>query len=114
MSDWQYGTRESFSNVLGSVDLSFVLNQQVIAIDLDSPLKRASWNKAGDLLQIVDLELADGFLTRLEVADSFNYLGFSPTLVRFEIASGNPYRLRFRPVPWLTNFSIVVWQYFGV
>jgi len=113
MSDWQYATSESFSGVRGAVDLSFLLSRNVIAIDVTSSQKKASWNKAGDIIQLVDLELATGFFTRLEVSDSYSYLGFNPTLFRFQIVSGNDYRLRFRPVDWLTDFSIVIWQYFG-
>lgn len=113
MTDWLYGTSESFANVRNSVDLSFVLTQQVIAIDIASAQKKAGWNKAGDILQIVDLELVDSFFTRLEVSDSYSYLGFNPTLFKFQILSGNNYRLRFKPVPWLTDFSLTVWQYFG-
>lgn len=113
MSDWQYATSESFIGVSGAVDLSFVMSRNVIAIDIDSPQKKSSWNKAGDIIQLVDLELADGFPTRLEVSDSYSYLGFNPTLFKFQIVSGNQYRLRFKPVSWLTNFSVLVWQYFG-
>jgi hypothetical protein len=113
MSDWQYATSESFSGVRGAVDLSFLLTRNAIAIDLSSTQKKAGWNKAGDIIQVIDLELAIGFSTRLEVADSFNYLSFNPTLLKFNILSSNPYRLRFKPVPWLTDFSFVVWQYFG-
>ncbi len=113
MSDWLYATSESFSAVGGSVDLSFLFSRQVIAIDINCANKKASWSKAGDILQIVDLELADTFFTRLEVSDSYSYLGFNPTLFKFQIASGNDYRLRFKPVSWLNDFSITVWQYFG-
>lgn len=113
MSDWQYATSESFSGVRGAVDLSFVFSRNVIAVDLASPQKKASWNKSGDIIQVVDLELVDGFFTRLEASDSYSYLGFEPTLFRFAIVSGNNYRLRFKPVDWLQDFSIVIWQYFG-
>ena len=114
MSDWQYATNQSFIGVSGSVDLSFVFTRQVIAIDLDCLTRKPSWDKAGNILQIVDLELATGFFTRLEVSNSYGYLGFNPTLFKFEIASGNDYHLRFKPVSWVDNFSITVWQYFGV
>jgi hypothetical protein len=67
MSDWQYATSESFSGVSDAVDLSFLFSQQVIAVDIASSQKKLSWNKAGDILQIVDLELVDSFFTRLEV-----------------------------------------------
>jgi hypothetical protein len=111
MTSWQYATSESFVNVSGFVDLSFVLSRQVIAVDVASSQKKATWDKAGNILQIIDQELLEGFSTRLEVSDSFNYLGFTPTLYKFQILSGNPYRLRIKPVPWLTNFSVTVWQY---
>lgn len=113
MTDWLYATSENFANVSNSVDLSFVLTQQVIAIDIASAQKKAGWNKAGDIIQIVELELLTSFFTQLEVSDSYSYLGFNPTLIRFQIVSGNNYRLRFKPVPWLTDFSLTVWQYFG-
>jgi hypothetical protein len=113
MSNWQYATNQSFVGVSGSVDLSFVFSRQIIAIDIESATRKPSWSKAGDILQIVDLELADNFFTRLEVSNSYSYLGFNPTLFKFEIASGNDYRLRFKPVSWVDNFSITVWQYFG-
>ena len=113
MSDWQYATNQSFVGVSGSVDLSFVFSRQVIAIDIECATRKPSWNKAGDILQIIDLEIADNFFTRLEVSNSYNYLGFNPTLFKFEIGSGNDYRLRFKPVSWLDNFSLTVWQYFG-
>lgn len=113
MSDWLYATSESFSAVAGSVDLPFLFSRQVIAVDVASSQKKASWNKAGDILQTVDLELADSFFTRLEVSDSFSYLGFNPTLYKFQILSGNFYRLRVKPVPWMTDFTITVWQYFS-
>jgi hypothetical protein len=111
MTSWQYATSESFVNVSGFVDLSFVFSKQVIAVDVASSQKKASWDKVGNILQIIDLELLEGFQTRLEVSDSFNYLGFNPTLYKFQILSGNPYRLRIKPVPWLTTFSVTVWQY---
>lgn len=113
MSDWLFATSESFSAVGNSVDLSFLFSRQVIAIDINSSQKKLSWDKAGNILQIVDLELVDSFFTRLEVSDSYSYLGFNPTLFKFQIASGNAYRLRFKPVPWLSDFSITVWQYFN-
>jgi hypothetical protein len=113
MSDWLYATSEPFSGVGSSVDLSFLFSSQVIAIDINSPQKKVSWNKAGDIIQIIDLELVDTFFTRLEVSDSYSYVGFNPTLIRFKILSGNDYRLRFKPVSWLSEFSITVWQYFG-
>lgn len=114
MTNWQYGNSESFSGVLNAVDLSFTLSRKVICLDLQSSQKKAGWNKAGDIIQVIDLELVDNFFTRLEVSDSFSYLGFNPTLFRFNIANGNQYRLRFKPVPWLTDFTIIVWEYYGL
>lgn len=114
MTDWQYGSSESFSGVLRDVDLSFTLSRKVICLDLQSSQKKAGWNKAGDIIQVIDLELVDNFFTRLEVSDSYSYLGFNPTLLRFNIANGNNYRLRFKPVPWLTDFTIIIWEYYGL
>jgi hypothetical protein len=113
MTDWLYAASETFSGVGNSIDLPFLLSSQVIAIDINSPQKKASWNKAGDIIQIIDLELLDTFFTRLEVSDSYSYVGFNPTLIRFNILSGNEYRLRFKPVSWLSEFTITVWQYLG-
>lgn len=111
MSDWQYAISQSFSGVSGTVDLSFVLASKVIAVDVSSLQKKASWNKAGDIIQLVTLELVNGFFSTLEVSNSFNYLGFEPTLFNFDAVLGDNYRLRFKPVPWLTDFSIVIWQF---
>ena len=108
MSDWQYATTQTFNSVSGAVDLSFVFSQPFLIIDLDSNQKKASWNKAGDILQVLDVELALGFYTRVEVADSFAYLGFAPTLLNFNL--GDSYRLRFKPVPWLTQFTLTIYQ----
>jgi hypothetical protein len=113
VNEWQYGASESFSNVRGSVDLNFLFSRNVIALDVLSSQKKSSWSKAGDIIQIIDLEFVPEFFTRLEVSDSFSYLGFAPTLLKFQILSGNNYRLRFKPVPWLTEFTIRSWQYFG-
>jgi hypothetical protein len=113
MSNWTYASSESFAGVLNAVDLSFTLSRRVICLDLQSSQKKAGWNKAGDIIQVIDLELVDTFFSRLEVSDSFSYLGFNPTLFKFNIANGNDYRLRFKPVPWLTDFTIIIWQYFG-
>lgn len=113
MSDWQYRGSQSFSNVSGAVDISLILNQQVIVIDVASPQKKLSWNKAGDIIQIIDLALVPNFFSRLEVSDSFSYLGFNPTLFKFQINPENDYRIRFRPVNWLTTFSITIWEYTG-
>jgi hypothetical protein len=112
-TSWQYATSESFSNVLGSVDLNHLFSRQVIAIDVASPQKKATWDKAGNILQLIDLEMVPNFFTRLEVSDSYSYLGFNPTLFRFQILSGNEYRIRFKPVTWQTNFTITVWEYLG-
>lgn len=113
MTLWRFAATENFGGVVGSVDLAVDLNRQVIAIDVASNQKKAAWNKAGDIIQLVDLEMLEGFFTRLEVSDSFSYLGFNPTLFKFQILSGNEYHLRFKPVPWLNDFSLTIWEYLG-
>jgi hypothetical protein len=110
MSDWVYADGESFSGKSGSVDLSAILTRNVILVDIDSPQKKITWDKAGNILQLINVDVIPSLV---EVSDSYSYAGFNPTLYKFQIASGNDYRLRFKPVPWVTTFSIKVWQYFG-
>lgn len=107
MTDWIYVGKASYFGINDAVDLSFELSKQVILIDLDSPQKKPTWNKAGNILQVIDIDVVN---TLAEISDSYSYLGFSPTVIKFQIQSGNNYRLRFKPVPWLTNFSISVWE----
>lgn len=111
MSDWIYTGRDSYSGVIESVDLSLVLSQQVILIDLDSPQKKATWSKAGNVIQLLQI---DAISAPVEISDSYSYLGFNPMLLKFQIASGNNYKIRFKPVPWLTQFTISIWQYYGI
>lgn len=107
--DWVYVGQESFMGSQ-SVDISIPLTRSVIAIDIDSPQKKSTWHRAGSCIQIMDLDFATG----VELATSYTRLSFSPTVLKFELLSDNNYKLRFKPVPWLTEFTIKIWQYFGV
>jgi hypothetical protein len=108
--EWQYLGKQSYSRVANSVEFTRSLSRNVIAIDVDSIQKKDTWNKAGDIVQVLPVL---GFPTGLDVGDSFAQIGFAPTLVRFNVLSGNSYKIRFKPVPWLTDFSISIWQYYG-
>ena len=106
--DWLYAGKEFFTGA-GSVDFSIPLTRSIILIDIDSPKKKSTWNRAGSFIQVIDL----GFIQGVELATSYSKASFSPPLLRFDLLAVNEYRLRFKPVPWLTEFSITVWQNFG-
>jgi hypothetical protein len=38
-------------------------------------------------------------------------LGFRPRLLKFPLAFGEKYQLRFSPMPWLTTYRIIVHEY---
>ena len=107
--DWQSLGKQSFSRVTGSVEFTKSLSRNVIAIDVDSKLKKETWNRSGEIVQVLTVPV---FYEGLVVANSLTKLEFHPTLVRFEIEN-NPYKLRFKPVPWLTEFTLSIWQYYG-
>jgi hypothetical protein len=111
MTDWIFRATQNFSNVSDAVDFSAILSRQTILVSLESPQKRPTWYKAGNVIQVIDTGIVP---VLCEVSDSYSYLGFNPTLLRFQILSGNNYKLRFNPVPWLSEFSISIWQYYGI
>lgn len=111
MSDWVLSGTETFIGVGNIVDLSFSLSSNIIIIDIDSPLKKPTWQKAGDIIQLIDISIPLLSTNLIEVSDSYSYVGFNPTLIKFQVLSGNIYKLRFKAVPWLTNFSISIWYY---
>ena len=108
--DWRFLGKQSFSRVANSVEFTRSLSRNVIAIDVDSPQKKDTWNKAGNIIQVLPVP---DFPNGLDIASSFTRIGFAPTLIRFDVVSGNPYRIKFKPVPWLTEFSLLIWQYYG-
>ena len=55
--DWIFAGRESFIGS-GNVDVPILLTQSVIAIDIDSPKKKSTWQRAGSCIQILDLDFA--------------------------------------------------------
>ena len=110
MEDWLFVGSNEYINVVGVVDIANVLTGQAILVKVDSIQKRESWNKAGAFIQILDLIPVS---QKVEVPDSYLRVSFGSSLLKFQINSGNPYQLRFKPVPWLTCFTISIWQYLG-
>lgn len=108
--DWRSLGKQSFSRVTGCAEFTKSLSRNVIAIDVDSRLKKDTWNRSGEIVQVISVPI---FPQGLVVANSLTKLEFHPTLVRFQIENNNLYKLRFKPVPWLTEFTLSIWQYYG-
>lgn len=108
--EWKFLAKQSFKSVGGSVDFSKFISKNVILISIESPQKKATWNKCGSVIQLLDISDL-GIVC--ELSNSYHRIGFTPSLIRFEMLSGNNYRIRFKPVPWLTEFTISIWQYQG-
>lgn len=97
--------RRSYLNQVGSIDFPFVLNKRICVIDIDSSLKKDTWNKAGEALQIVRLDAFD-----CEVDKSYTSISFNPVLIKFPLAENQNYHIRFKPVPWLKSFTLSVYR----
>lgn len=110
--DWLFKGSQSFDLAKSRyvVEFSRTLRRSVIAVDIDSEQNKNSWFRAGNVSQALILPEFDGLV---EVADSNKSVGFSLSLVKFAEMDGNDYKLRFLPVPWLTKFSVTVYEYMG-
>lgn len=107
MSNWIYKGSSSYTGKTGSVDLNFALNGRSLIIDIDSAQKKDTWNISGAFVQVINL----GFIPeKIEVSETYRKVSFNPSLLKFQPIANSTYGLRFKPVPWLTNFSIRVWE----
>jgi hypothetical protein len=104
---WTLKINRNFVETNEVQSLSTLFDKPIVVCSITSPLQQDSWFRSGYLAQMKPIP-ALGF--DCEVERDYR-LGFRPKLIKFPLAMGEQYKLRFSPMPWMITYRIVVYEY---